>query len=285
MSSRTKKTFKNITLITDLGKFYLNASLSDVNFIISSANETQKLPAHKLLLAAKSDVFEAMFFGELKEQGDVKIVDATIDAFEQFLQFFYCAEVNLTMVNVFNVMYLGKKYNITACLDACQQFLKDNLSFDNVCFVYDYAILYDQTQLKQRCEWMIKCNLISMFGSTDFLQCSRYVLNHILEFDDLCCEEPDLFEACMSWVKAASKLETLTHQVVQKYLGDSFHKIRFKSMTIEEFAKIAAKYGDIFTVAEYKEIVQLIGSKGFVPEMFTAKVRQGLEVFVDGLSA
>lgn len=55
----------------------------DVHFIFEEDNDTVKLPAHKDVLAASSKVFDAMFNGELKEEGDVNIVDASSAAFKE----------------------------------------------------------------------------------------------------------------------------------------------------------------------------------------------------------
>lgn len=50
---------------------------ADVQFIFNFDEKTMKLPAHKDVLVASSPVFNAMFNGELKEKGNVEIVDAT----------------------------------------------------------------------------------------------------------------------------------------------------------------------------------------------------------------
>lgn len=62
-----------------------------------------------------------MFYGELKENGNIRLSDTTHDAFQEFLQFFYLNEVELTEENVAGVMYLGDKYNVTSCMNVCAQ--------------------------------------------------------------------------------------------------------------------------------------------------------------------
>lgn len=54
---------------------YFKSTAPDVHFIFEEENETVKVPAHKTLLAMSSPVFDAMFNGELKEKGDVKIAE------------------------------------------------------------------------------------------------------------------------------------------------------------------------------------------------------------------
>ena len=56
-----------------------NPKLSDVRFLV----EGQTVYGHKQTLALGSPVFESMFYGELKEQGDViEIKDLTLAGFK-----------------------------------------------------------------------------------------------------------------------------------------------------------------------------------------------------------
>lgn len=65
-------------------KLYLISENADVVFIV----ENECIPAHKIILAAASDVFKPIFYGSLKEQDDIRIVGATVSAFKEFLSFF-----------------------------------------------------------------------------------------------------------------------------------------------------------------------------------------------------
>lgn len=92
-----------------------------------------RVPAHKAILAGSSNVFHAMFYGSMRETGDVHISDASEAEFKEFLQYFYLAEVTLTETNVANVWYLGEKYNVERCIANCMQYLKHSLDDENVC--------------------------------------------------------------------------------------------------------------------------------------------------------
>lgn len=56
-----------------------------VQFVFENGNDVVKISAHKAALAALSSVFNAMFNGELKETGDVKITDASPEPFQEIL--------------------------------------------------------------------------------------------------------------------------------------------------------------------------------------------------------
>lgn len=61
---------------------------ADCSFVVGSETNQVVLPAHKLILAMASPVFEAMFCGELKEQNqfEVPIIDMQPEVFRALLQ-------------------------------------------------------------------------------------------------------------------------------------------------------------------------------------------------------
>lgn len=151
-----------------------------------------------------------MFFGDLKEEGDVRLIDTTAAGLKKILQFFYCSEVELTGENVAEVMHLGHKYDVTECEKACNEVLKVNLKNDNICTTLGLAILYNAMELIELCEQRINANSNAVFKSNNFLECDKRVLAHILRMNKPFCSEVEVFQACMSWVQARSKEDVLT---------------------------------------------------------------------------
>ncbi|XP_055326194.1 BTB/POZ domain-containing protein 6-like, partial [Sitodiplosis mosellana] len=159
------RTYDNCVVSSSIENLYLDAGTADVNFVFgSSGDDGERVPAHKNLLSITSDVFRAMFYGEWKVSGDIHMNTGhkeflqTAPAFKEFLQYFYLKSVTLTAGNVAEVMGLGHRYNVANCFKACLEFISDSLSIDNVCIGYALAILYEQTELKMRCERMIILN-------------------------------------------------------------------------------------------------------------------------------
>ena len=76
--------------ITMFNAFFNSTCLSDVKFRV----EGKIVPAHKLLLAAKSPVFNAMFCGELAEQEQsINLPDCKYEGMLEFLRFLYTEKV------------------------------------------------------------------------------------------------------------------------------------------------------------------------------------------------
>lgn len=269
--------FSNKNLANALKLLYLNEAMCDVHFVFESHDgRTERVPAHKNLLIATSKVFRTMFNGSWKERdNNVRIVDATVDSFKEFLQFFYFDEIEqLTMANIAEVINLAQKYDVAGCLNACSRFLEYNMTADNVCVVYGLAILYDQMKLKRICEMTIAIDTIAVFGSPCFLECQPEVLHHILKLNLLSCSETDVFNACMAWVRTASKAKTLTKSLVRNHLGASFYDIRFGSMKMEEFIAIFLMNRHLFPFDEHKDIILKIMSTEHQPQYFNGMRRQ-----------
>ncbi|XP_031631887.1 BTB/POZ domain-containing protein 2-like [Contarinia nasturtii] len=209
-----------------------------------------------------------MFNESWKEKNEVKIVDADVADFKEFLRFFYFGTVNLTKENVDAIMNLSNKYNVTECKNLCRKFLKATMTSENMLSRYELAIFLEDESLKKFCEAMISVDARDFLKRPGFLQCNKKTLAELMEMKSLKCSEVELFEACMSWVKNKSKEENLTREIVQSQLGDLFYKIRFGSMTINEYATLIPSYGSLFLNEEYQEIIQIVGDKEFQSKQF-----------------
>lgn len=272
--ARTDK-YENQILSQTGDKLYLNSKMADIYFVFEAdSGSPKRIPAHKTLLAAASSVFNTIFTEELNKLGDVTIVDTSVAAFVEFLQFFYLKEVKLTFDNILEVFHLGREYKMPKCFDVCVKFLKNTLNDDEICIGLGLAILYNQNELKQFCEKRIAINAKVVFASQEFLKCDEQVLAHILNMDLLFfCPETEVFEACMCWVKTKSKQNQLTREIVQEHLGELFYEIRFASMTSEDFAALYSSYESIFSHAEYIDVNQMITLANYQPKMFKGKPR------------
>ncbi|XP_037049628.1 BTB/POZ domain-containing protein 3-like [Bradysia coprophila] len=250
---------------------YLNAEKADVHFIFES--EDERVPAQKNILSSGSDVFDTMFYGPLKEEGDIKIVDATAEAFKEFLCFFYFNKVDVSMEHVPDVMYLGRKYNVADCQRLCVNLLAANITDQTVISTLSLAIIYEEKQLQKSCELIIASLTDEVFISENFLVCDRRVLEHILKMDRLACTEQALFEACMSWVRATSNEDHLTRDIVQTHLGRLFYEIRFGAMTLKEFGELLPVYGELLSANEYSEIFRVFSGQEMKPKIFQMEQR------------
>lgn len=240
-----------------LANLHMNEDLNDFHFKFPSG---ERVPAQKCILSGVSVVFWSKLKGEWKGKTEVDVSDVSVGAFKEFLQLFYLGYGDFTMENVADVMALCKEHekgHFVPCSPDCVEFLKLNINTENVCWGYGLAIKFNDKELKQYCEKIIELNANEVFATDGFKSCSRDVLANILNIK-MSCPEVDVFNACMDWVKSISKQEIITMELINKHLGELFYKIRYGSMQLTELCKIIEKYGDVFSIEEYANILQMI---------------------------
>lgn len=265
--------YKNVLAWRGCEKLYLKSRSSDVSFIFRS-EEIEKVSAHKCILSAISPVFDAMFYGLHKQDGDIDVVDATPEAFKEFLQFFYCSEVKLSAENLPGVMDLCRRYLLDdwrTISMACTKLCESTLTLDNMCWGYELAILFELDELKTFCEKRIGENPAEIFHSSSFLNCQPNLLGHILHLDSLKCAESIVFDGCMEWAVAEcvrKKCDEINAQNLRSQLGALFYEIRFGEMALKEFQDRYLLYDGLFSLDEYRDITMMIGCKDFRPKNF-----------------
>lgn len=162
---------------------------ADIQFTFERDDDIVKIPAHKDVLASLSPVFNAMFNGDLREDGDVKIVDAKPAIFEVFLQFFYGSQVNLTLDNISDVLDLIDKYDVADVATVCVDFLKNHLKIDDILWGLHLAIKFNLLDLKEYCKSKIQENhekIFSMFTFDEYdniMLCTADKNKRLLEID------------------------------------------------------------------------------------------------------
>lgn len=276
-SAAAPKLYRCADWIESGKKLYLDTETADVHFTFGSDDDAIKsIPAHKNILAAASEVFRTMFYGEAMVQGDVDVhVDEVSDAaFMEFLQFFYRTHIQLSIENIADVMQLGHKYNVPNCIKICVEFLKDVLTVDNIFIGLNLGIRYNLNDLLKFCSKFITLNTAAVFKTTGFLDCDKAALEFILKMDIFSCTEVEAFQACMAWVQSKSKIKqnALTKAMVKKHLGDLYYEIRFGSMTMQELCSLQTEYEPVLR-NDFSTITSMIVLPEFQAENFNNEPR------------
>lgn len=266
----------NINLTVSINRnLYLDERTADLHFLFEMKDgEVELVAAHKIIVSTGSKVFETMFYGSIPEGVEVKISNATVSAFKEFLQFFYLDKVTLTPQNITEVINLVRQYGIERCMKQCIDFLKETLTNDDIFSGYQLAIQFDLLDLKHFCERKISGNAEEVLKSDGFLNCDGSLLHNILQLNSLVCEYIYLFDAIMSWAKKSCEKNSLDAGEMtnlRKQLNGSMYLIPFRRMKFEDFAARNAEYSGLFTASELTDIIQIIASKKYKSEMFTTK--------------
>lgn len=174
-----------------------------------------------------------------------------------------------------DVIHLGYKYHVKACVDACAQILKNDLTGENVCVVLAHAIPCNQNEVIKVCEKYILVNTASVFKSAGFSECDKEVLAHIMKMNVLSCTEIEMFEGCMAWVRAKAERTVLTKTMVEKYLGELYYEFRFASMTMQQLCQLSSKYSLVLP-KHFEAIARVIVEPEFWSSKFSKLPRHAV---------
>jgi len=137
-------------LSSDLGNLFVSGALSDV---IVSCN-SKEFNCHKVVLAARSSVFRAMFEHNMEEKKNsaVKVEDVEGDAMEKLLHFIYTSKLDfldsISFELAARVLAAADKYELPRLKVACEECLSTRLTVENACEVLVLADLHNTIQLK-----------------------------------------------------------------------------------------------------------------------------------------
>ena len=155
--------------------FFMNESKSDVVFVV----EGQQLPALKLILSLKSEVFRAMFSDNFKESEDKEVVikDTTFDAFKTMIEFLYCDRLVLKdktdLLLIEEVSKLCDEYQALRLKKRIGDHLKTiTVTLENLGTVSRIAIRY---RFKEICE------IVMAFIDSNFDTISANNVNDLVE--------------------------------------------------------------------------------------------------------
>ncbi|GLD72036.1 BTB/POZ domain-containing protein 6-B-like protein [Lates japonicus] len=244
-----KQTFGNAVMFN-------NEQMADVHFIVGPPGETQRVPAHKYVLAVGSSVFGAMFYGDLAEgQSEIHIPDVEPAAFLILLKYMYSDEIELEADTVLATLYAAKKYIVPALAKACVTFLETSLEAKNACVLLSQSRLFEEPELTQRCWEVIDAQAELALRSEGFCEIDLPTLEIILQRETLNIREVVVFQAVLSWAAAECRRQGLavTPMNQRAVLGKTLYLVRIPSMTLQEFADGTAQ-SDVLTLKETRDV-------------------------------
>ncbi|KAG4065822.1 hypothetical protein HA402_012500 [Bradysia odoriphaga] len=198
-----------------------------------------------------------MFYGELRENRDVQIVDATADVFKEFLKLFYFDKPNIEMVHIPDVLQLIRKYNVTGCIHYYDIILDRSITIDNVCWIYDLALEFQMPLSKSHCERQISLKAEEIFQLGDFLERSYETVFQIISLNNFACGEYTIFKACITWAQEECLRDGLDQSDllnIRKQLQGLLYQIRFRSMNSMHVGDVIREYHSLFTNDELADI-------------------------------
>lgn len=195
-------------LSQQMGQLCMSSDYSDVTFVV----EGIRIPAHRVLLAARSSYFRAMLYGGLAESNQDEIqLKVPLEAFRALLEYIYTGHMSLLQMkeeNILDTLGLANQYGFEALEKAISSHLKSNLSLKNCCAILDAARLYGLDTLATVCMTFMDRNSTELLKNSSFRTLSQYSLCSLLERDSFFAPEVEIFNAVHDWCQNNPNADT-----------------------------------------------------------------------------
>ncbi|XP_057375527.1 kelch-like ECH-associated protein 1 [Daphnia carinata] len=213
-----------------------NQMLTDVRLDV--ANES--FHAHKIVLAAASPYFKAMFTSGLREKEDslVKLQGVCPTVMSKLLSFIYTGEIVINQLVVCQLLPAGSMLQVSPVIQACCTFLESQLDPSNALGIAAFAEQHHCSNLYEAANDFIDQHFIQVCQVEEFLQLSSCQLVALIRRDHLNVrEERDVYNAVLKWVRSNEehrrpRMEDILGAVRCHYLSPSFLKDQMKNCDI-----------------------------------------------------
>ncbi|XP_030016100.1 kelch-like protein 40a [Sphaeramia orbicularis] len=226
--------------------------------------QDKEFPCHRLVLAASSPFFKAMFLSDLEESKKREIVlkDVEPGIMGMILRYLYTSDINLTEQNVQDIFMVANMYQIPSIFSVCVSYLQEKLVLGNCLAIFRLGLLLDCPRLALGAREFICERYQVVIRDQDFLQLSPTELAIIITSDALNIEREEVvFESLMDWVKhdETSRL---------KDLPELLHCIRFRLIPLDYFKEKVERHQYIRFSQDIKKDLDLVkdAHKGRLPK-------------------
>ncbi|KAL3087873.1 hypothetical protein niasHS_008574 [Heterodera schachtii] len=281
-------------ILADRMKLLLStAKFADAHFLVGQNDKKQLVLAHRAILSASSDVFEAMFQKEATENangkiasaekdGPVLLLDVDAEAFKVMLRFIYSDDLSeLNGQNAAEVLYGALKFNVIGLVKALADFPIPKLT--NVFAALSFARFNDLLKdfIQQSLAYIDK-NAVDLLKSEEFLQIDQNLLCEICERDELQIGgEISIWNAALRWADEKCRQNGIecSAENRRQMLGPALFKIRFPLLSNEEFTKKIVSFGvlskdEVIAIYQFHSLPNCHGiSDGLFPMPFTTNGR------------
>ena len=156
-------------LSTQLGELFDQMPSSDVNFIIGG----REFPAHKLILATRSEVFDAMFKHHMKENStnQIKIEDIQPEVFQELLRFIYTGRVSTATMETMaaGLFIAADKYLLNELKHECENYLLHDMSPDNcIELLLNFNLMNSAELLKKEAAKSFRCFPLQVMATSQW---------------------------------------------------------------------------------------------------------------------
>lgn len=215
---------------------------SDIQFLIGAKREP--IYAHRAILSARSEVFRTVLRQQTNaqnvslhsvKQNPLVLEDEKPEVFLTMLDYMYTNCCTLTFDLAPDLLATSIEYGLDGLRRIASRYMADAMNTDNVCTIFQAAILNQQKELQKRAMTFIEENTEKVFDSEPFIDLSDVAVAAILRSDLLQLDELDLLNSLRRWATTNSITSGIP---IERLSAPVIHTIRLALLTQEELTEI-----------------------------------------------
>lgn len=204
-SGGKRKQNHSLNLLDQMKSMKTLAEMIDVVLVA----EGEKFPCHRVMLAAFSPYFKAMFTCGLIEctQKEVALHDMSAESVSILLHYMYTAELYLTNSNVQSVAVAAFFMQMEEVFNICQKYMMDHMDASNCVGIYYFAKHIGAEELSDQARKYLYQHFAEVSLHEEILEIEAQQLLSLIRSDDLnVSREESILDLVLRWVNHCRKV-------------------------------------------------------------------------------
>lgn len=194
---------KSVQYAPDLLKQLNNLRQEKVFTDATLCVQHEEIYCHRIILAASSPYFRAMFSHNLREGRDFRVSFQEVSPWtmKRIIDYVYTGNLEITTENAQELLSAGSLFEFPAIVAACCDFLKQQLHISNCLGIEEFAMIHSCKKLQDEAHKFVLENFSSVLECDEFLHLSLNRLKDYIASDWIEVQVEDtVYEAVMKWI-------------------------------------------------------------------------------------
>uniref|UniRef100_A0A0N5B6N2 BTB domain-containing protein n=1 Tax=Strongyloides papillosus TaxID=174720 RepID=A0A0N5B6N2_STREA len=203
-------------VIEKLSHLCFSESLSDVTLSINDV----KLPAHKMVLASRSDYFKSLFNSGMKETVSCEVVlhESNIQAFKICLKYLYTGKIDFHSMAIdmaIDIFIISNKYAFEDLEELCTRYFKLNIEEQNICSILMVCLAYDLKEVENLALRYVDKHGNDILQLPEFLDLPGSCIENIISRNSFLADEENIFIAVQKWLSVNEERESFKDNLIK----------------------------------------------------------------------